>query len=75
VGALALLAAVATYGSAQDAQGAHGWVWPLLASAAALIGVLAGGWGAAAASTFAYRHHRPANVTAAQIQLERSQAN
>jgi hypothetical protein len=72
MGALAVLAALATYGSAQDAQGAHGWVWPLLASTAALIGVLAGGWGA---STFAYRRHRPVNVTAEQIQPERSQAN
>ena len=75
MGALAVLAALATYGSAQDAQGAHGWVWPLLASAAALIGVMAGGWGAAAAGTFAYRRHQRANVTAQQIQQERSQGN
>jgi hypothetical protein len=36
---------------------------------------MAGGWGAAAAGTFAYRRHQPANVTAQQIQQERSQAN
>ena len=62
VGVLALVAALTTYGSAENVQGVHGWLWPLVASVMALVGVVVAGWGAAAASASAHRHQMPKGV-------------